>query len=67
MRIEYGDDGQAAIAQYVRWSTLSKLLSFTTVPIVYGRFDSDDGDDDETIASSERIGNDGDEEEEDGA
>ncbi len=56
-----GDDSQTAIAQLVRWQTLSKLLSFSTVPILYGASDGDYGDG----ASNERIGDD--DEEEDGS
>lgn len=62
MGIEYGDDEQARLRGYVNAVTLSKLLSLSTVPIVYGRHDDDDGDDD-GIRSERRIGDDGDENE----
>lgn len=49
MDTDDGDDSQTAIAQLIRWQTLSKLLSFATVPLVYGRYDGDGGDDNECV------------------
>lgn len=53
MRVEYGDEWQAAIRDRMTALTLSKLLAMGDTSIVFGRFDADTGD--ETIVSSERI------------